>query len=406
MNDGMLSQDEIDALLNVSADEDTSKDTGNSETTQEYLSDIEIDTIGELGNISFGSSATTLSMLLNQKVEITTPSISMIDKKSIAKEFTFEPVSIQVDYTKGFTGRNVFVIKANDASIIADIMLGGDGTNPDEILNEISLSAVQEAMNQMMGAAATSLSTVFNKKVDISPPSIIEGSIGKETQEIFDEDVYVRVSFRLIVGDLIDSDMMQLIPLTFAKQLVDELLNDSSEIEVSTEETVSKNETAEAISTVEKTTQSMDDTAVPDSGQHAPVEREQRLYPPEEREDMNQTQYLGNHFDGENTTIEQASFSSLEPASLPTKRQRNLDMLMDISLKVTVELGRTKKTIKEILDLSSGSIVELDKLAGEPVDILVNGKLIAEGEVVVIEENFGVRLTDIISQSDRLMNLK
>lgn len=406
MNDGMLSQDEIDALLNVSVDEDTSKDTGNSETTQEYLTDIEIDTIGELGNISFGSSATTLSMLLNQKVEITTPSISIIDKKSIANEFTFEPVSIQVDYTKGFTGRNVFVIKANDASIIADIMLGGDGTNPDETLNEISLSAVQEAMNQMMGAAATSLSTVFNKKVDISPPSIIEGSIEKETQKIFDEDVYVRVFFRLIVGDLIDSDMMQLIPLTFAKQLVDELLNDSSEIEVSTEETVSENETAAAISTVEKTTQSMDDTAVPGSGQHAPVKSEQRLYPSEEREETSQTQYLGNHFDGENTTIEQASFSSLEPVSLPAKRQRNLDMLMDISLKVTVELGRTKKTIKEILDLSSGSIVELDKLAGEPVDILVNGKLIAEGEVVVIEENFGVRLTDIISQSDRLMNLK
>ena len=399
MNDGMLSQDEIDALLNISADEDTSKDTVNSVKTEEYLTDIEIDTIGELGNISFGSSATTLSMLLNQKVEITTPSISMIDKKSIADEFTFEPVSIQVDYTKGFTGRNVFVIKANDASIIADIMLGGDGTNPDETLNEISTSAVQEAMNQMMGAAATSLSTVFNKKVDISPPSIIEGSIEKEAQEIFDEDVYVRVFFRLIVGDLIDSDMMQLIPLTFAKQLVDELLNDSSEPEVSTEETVAINETAAATSTAEKPTQSMDDAKIP-------VEREQRFYPTEQHEETNQTQYLGNHYDGENTTIEQASFSSLEPASMPTKRQRNLDMLMDISLKVTVELGRTKKTIKEILDLSSGSIVELDKLAGEPVDILVNGKLIAEGEVVVIEENFGVRLTDIISQSDRLMNLK
>ena len=204
MNDGMLSQEEIDALLNIS-DEDKS-----DENKQSYLSDIEIDALGEIGNISFGSSATTLSTLLNQKVEITTPIVDVIERTDIGDEFTFEPVSIQVNYIEGFTGKNVFVIKAGDAAIIANIMLGGDGTNPDSELNEIHLSAVQEAMNQMMGAAATSMSTVFNKRVDISPPSILDEELtGVKNEDVFDEEVYVKVFFKLTVGNLINSNMMQ-----------------------------------------------------------------------------------------------------------------------------------------------------------------------------------------------------
>lgn len=397
MNDGMLSQDEIDALLNVSTDDDKEPDNENMEKAEALLTEIEIDTIGEIGNISFGSSATTLSMLLSQKVEITTPTVSIIEQKDLNDEFTFEPVSVQVDYTVGFSGRNVFVIKAEDAAIIADIMLGGDGKNPDDKLAEISLSAVQEAMNQMMGAAATSMSTIFDKKVDISPPGIIEGSIEKEAKEIFNEDVYVKVFFRLIVGDLIDSNMMQLIPLSFAKELVEQLLNDNSDSNNAPENMTAEVETA--ATTVREKPQSernvQDNNGVHNNANQSKQEGA-----------VHQTQYLGNNFDHKNATIEQASFSNFEQTNLLSHEQRNLDMLLDISLKVTVELGRTKKSIKDILDLSSGSIIELDKLAGEPVDILVNGKLIAEGEVIVIEENFGVRVTDIISQSDRLLNLK
>lgn len=387
MNDGMLSQDEIDALLNG---------TGNNSeepNKSEYLSAIEIDTIGEVGNISFGSSATTLSTLLNQKVEITTPSVSIIEKHKLEDEFKFEPVSIQVNYTEGFTGRNVFVIKAQDAAVIADIMIGGDGTNPDESLPEIYLSAVQEAMNQMMGTAATSMSTVFDKKIDISPPKIIEGSIETEAQEIFQEDVYVKVFFRLIVGDLIDSNMMQLIPLSFAKELVDELLNGESEIQSEKEAAAAKEEKPPSPSN------NFQETV---EGKQEAEEIPQTV----EKEMKEEPQYLGNTFSKEEAAIEQASFSNFEPTSLSTQEQNNLDMLLDIPLKVTVELGKTKRTIKDILDLSQGSIVELDKLAGEPVDILVNGKLIAEGEVIVIEENFGVRVTDVISQTDRIMKLK
>src|SRR5690625_1238239 len=208
MTDGMLSQDEIDALLNVSIDEE---DEGNDHSN---LSDIEVDTLGEIGNISIGSSATTLSTLLNQKVEITTPEVSVITREELNEDYSFDQVNVQVKYMEGFSGQNIFIIKSADAAIISDIMLGGDGTSPEENLSDIHLSAVQEAMNQMMGAAATSMSTVFNKRVDISPPAIklIKADDAKNTGPITNEEVFVKVSFQLKVGELIDSNIMQLIP--------------------------------------------------------------------------------------------------------------------------------------------------------------------------------------------------
>ncbi|MEC2160309.1 flagellar motor switch phosphatase FliY [Virgibacillus halodenitrificans] len=377
MNDGMLSQEEIDALLKVSEDEDDTSDLAGA-SYKEQLTTIEEDTLGEIGNISFGSSATTLSTLLNQKVEITTPEVSVIQKTDLDDEFTFEPVSVEVEYIEGFSGKNVFVIKSEDAAIISDIMLGGDGTAPAEELNEIHLSAVQEAMNQMMGAAATSMSTVFNKKVDISPPTIRMEDPDNETKNMFNEEAYVKVFFHLKVGTLIDSNMMQLMPIHFAKDLVSQLLNGPA------------NEEAATIMEETKKPTDMKQTSAP---------------LPSSEETKNEPHYLGETSYQPND-IQEADFSSFEYVNLNKTEQRNLDMLMDIPLKVTVELGRTKRSIRDILDFTAGSIIELDKLAGEPIDILVNEKLIAKGEVVVIDENFGVRVTDIISQSDRLMKLR
>lgn len=377
MNDGMLSQDEIDALLKIG--EDDADDAEVTSPVHQSLTTIEEDTLGEIGNISFGSSATTLSTLLNQKVDITTPTVSVIQKADLEKEFNFEPVSVEVSYIDGFTGKNVFVLKSPDAAIISDIMLGGDGTSPAEELNEIHLSAVQEAMNQMMGAAATSMSTVFNKKVDISPPNILLADPEDDTKARFTEDAYVKVFFELKVGDLIDSNIMQLMPMSFAKGLVDELLNGKAE--------------EEAAVTVEELERSFETET------KEPVKHQ---YETNHQEDPSM---LGNTAN-QHSAVQPAAFSNFEPVELNKSEHRNLDMLMDIPLKVTVELGRTKRTIRDILDLSAGSIIELDKLAGEPVDILVNEKLIARGEVVVINENFGVRVTDILSQSDRLRRLK
>ncbi len=384
MNDGMLSQDEIDALLNGTDDNQLSDSSENEETKiEEVLSEIETDALGEIGNISFGSSATTLSTLLSQKVEITTPTISTIKQSDLVKEFPKPHVGIEVQYTDGFEGVNLFVLQSSDAAIIADLMLGGDGRSANEDLNDIHLSAVQEAMNQMMGTAATSMSTVFHKRVDISPPSIMVFDVQaeKNNEYIPKDDVLIKVSFQLKIGDLIDSNIMQILPIPFAKKMVDGLLNPP------TNDAKDKPEAASQAPEPEVRTQQTNDVqAMSENTPSAP-------------------KHLGESTH-ENATVHSASFSNFEEVDLPKNEKRNLDMLLDIPLQVTVELGRTSHTVKDILELSSGSIIELDKLAGEPVDIHVNNKLIAQGEVVVIDENFGVRVTDIVSQSDRLRKLK
>src|SRR5690625_5054991 len=190
----MLSQDEIDALLAVTDDDKNDEEITEQATVKvsDYLSSIEADALGEIGNISIGSSATTLSTLLNNKVSITTPTISIIKKPEIYQSFSFEHVNVTVNYVEGFVGQNIFVVQKGDAAIIADIMLGGDGTDPDHDLTEIHLSAVQEVMNQMMGAAATSMSTIFEKKVNISPPSI-------ELKDDSDEEMVAEAKNREVV---------------------------------------------------------------------------------------------------------------------------------------------------------------------------------------------------------------
>ncbi len=385
MTDEMLSQDEIDALLaiNQEQDEEPTTETDGLDVS-DYLSSIEQDTIGEIGNISFGSSATTLSTLLNQKVSITTPQVSVVSKSNLYKEFTYDHVKVKVTYVEGFIGENLLVIKAEDAAIISDIMLGGDGTSPNEELNEIHLSAIQEAMNQMMGSAATSMSTVFNKRVNISPPMIELGDASNGAIETIDEEVFVKVSFQLKVGSLIDSSIMQLIPFPFAHDMVEELIEGP-------QETTTQDD-------------SLDEEEVPIHTQSEELDKERSQV---DRVDykQDQTQIIGMQNAEEQANIQKATFSEFEPVELSQSEHQNLDLLLDIPLKVTVELGRTNRPIKDILDLSAGSIIELDKLAGEPVDILVNQKLIAKGEVVVIDENFGVRVTDIISKSARVMKL-
>lgn len=388
MSDDMLSQEEIEALLRgTSIEEEKSKSNLVEEiNVEDYLDAFAQDTLGEIGNISFGSSATALSALLGQKVDITTPNIGMINRSKLKEEFPHPYVAIQVQYTAGLIGMNLLVIKQSDAAIIADLMLGGDGTNPNPDLSEIQLSAVQEAMNQMMGSAATSMSTVFNKKVDISPPSIdlMNLSADEGTDAIPNEELLIKISFRLRVGELIDSNIMQLLPLDFGLKLVKSLMGEEEELEV-------------AATIMEERVQS---TPAP---VQTPVAHTQQL---QEQVTQSQMQFSQPRQVAPQVEVQQAQFASFEAPSLSQNESRNLNLLLDIPLQVTVELGRTKRTVKEVLELTSGSIIELDKLAGEPVDILVNNRHIAKGEVVVIDENFGVRITDILSQAERIHNLR
>ncbi|WP_026692480.1 flagellar motor switch phosphatase FliY [Peribacillus kribbensis] len=391
----MLSQDEIDALLRGSSE---SAEEPAIEGAEDYFTSMERDALGEIGNISFGSSATALSTLLNQKVDITTPSVDVVPIAQLEKEFPTPYVAIQVHYTIGFTGLNLLVIKQSDAAIIADLMLGGDGTKPSEELNEIHLSAVQEAMNQMMGSAATSMSTIFNKKVDISPPSIDLMNLKEGSGEnvLPKEDMLARISFRLKVGSLIDSNIMQLLPLTFAKSLVNDLLNPEDTSVDSTSGTV------EEIVPDIKDPAREEEPVYTQSSRSTQEEQAVPVRPAHAAQHMGQSSGPS----AAQVNVQPASFAAFTSHQGQEKESGNLDILLDIPLQVTVELGRTKRSVKELLEISSGSIIELDKLAGEPVDVLVNSRLIAKGEVVVIDENFGVRITDIISQTDRIKKLR
>ncbi|MCC2931456.1 flagellar motor switch phosphatase FliY [Bacillus mojavensis] len=377
MENNRLSQDEIDALLNG-----TSSTPDEPEAPEVHdLSDMERDAIGEIGNISFGSSATALSTLLNQKVDITTPNVTVIPRSKISDAFPEPYVAIEVNYTEGFSGSNLLVVEQSDAAIIADLMIGGDGKGADPSLGEIHLSAVQEAMNQMMGSAATSMSTVFSKKIDISPPRVelLDVNEEKGTDRIPADEMLVKVSFRLKVGELIDSNIMQLYPLTFAKDLISSLMTTTE-------------------SPAEETTQDSDVTYEQPQEPVTPEPRIEQQHVPAKRQ--------GKPKKAAPVQVSPVEFSSFDPSESTQAPINNLDMLLDIPLSITVELGRTKRSVKEILELSAGSIIELDKLAGEPVDILVNQRIVAKGEVVVIEENFGVRVTDILSQAERINNLK
>jgi flagellar motor switch protein FliN len=426
MSNDMLSQEEIEALLRGETLEDKTNsndvNSSNDDTinVEDHLSPIEQDALGEVGNISFGSSATALSALLGQKVDITTPSISMINRNKLEEEFPHPYVAVQVQYTIGLVGMNLLVIKQSDAAIIADLMLGGDGLNPKPELGEIQLSAVQEAMNQMMGSAATSMSTVFNQKVDISPPSIDLMNISQNEgrDNIPEEDLLVKISFRLRIGELIDSNLMQLLPLNFSKKIVKSLMGEADE-EVASTTMVSEPE-APAVQSVAPQMQQQSTMEQPMYQQpmmEQPIYQQpmQQTMQPQMQQPMYQQPMYQQPMMGQPmyqqpmqqpVNIQQAQFASFEATNLSQSESRNLNMLLDIPLQVTVELGRTKRSVKEILELTGGSVIELDKLAGEPVDILVNSRLIAKGEVVVIDENFGVRITDILSQAERLNNLR
>ncbi|HAA25030.1 MAG TPA: flagellar motor switch phosphatase FliY [Ruminiclostridium sp.] len=390
----MLSQAEIDALLSgaLSMDEEQEE---KSRSDAEVLTPQEIDAIGEIGNISMGTSATTLYTLLGKKVTITTPRVSVTTWEELSEQYPEPYVAVKVQYIDGLIGTNLLIMRINDVKIITDLMMGGSGhVDGDAELSEMHLSAVSEAMNQMVGSAATSMSSMFEKRVEISPPESRLIHFAEDRENIkFEEknDQIVKVAFSLTVGDLIDSQIMQLLPISFAKELVQNLLR--------------ANEKEEPLIPAEP------QPAAPEPLQKQPERKspagdtpgfaaQPRQEPP--RQDANrQMPYMTQPSYQSPINVQPAQFQSFDSGGQPFEVQ-NISLLMDVPLQITVELGRTTKKIKEILEFGQGSIIELDKLAGEPVDILVNGKNVAKGEVVVIDESFGVRITDIIHPSKRL----
>ena len=389
MNDGFLSQEEIDALLKGGGDSAT------PEPVAAELSEMEQDALGEIGNISMGSAATTLSVLLGRRVSITTPKVEVITFENIKNNYPLPYLIIEVGYTQGIKVNNILAIREQDSLIIADLMMGGDGTNPSVELNELSMSAVGEAMNQMMGSVATSMSTMFNKMVDISPPvvNLIDLSNTNNLQNLAtaDGDLLVKIAFRMEVEGLIDSEIMQILPVDISKEMVDSLMNSAQD------------STPPPPQDLAPQVQQAPPVQAPQAVQYAQQPQMQQAQPVMMQQPVQQ-QYMQNP-NVVNVPVQPVQFAPLTPLGV-TGNEGNIGLIMDVPLQVTVELGRTKKLIRDILELSTGSVIELDKLAGEPVDILVNGKLLAKGEVVVIDENFGVRITDIISALERASTIQ
>lgn len=349
MGDNFLSQDEIDALVG--------KNDENPEKIKLTLEEEDI--IGEIGNISMSTAATTMSSLLNKKVMITTPRVSSLSFREIVKECAVPKIVAMVEFKEGLTGKNLLMMDVTDALIIADLMMGGTGkVDKEKELSELELSAVAEAMNQMIGSASTSMATMLEKDIDIMPPDVevwdTEEHIDLEKFDI--KDKICKVAFNLEVEGLIESEIMQI----FTKNTVDEIIS--------------------------------------------LVSRDMEEAREEINEEVIEVKEPKKEVKKEKVEVKKPIFSDLQPKQT-IKKPRNLDLIMDVPLEFSVVLGKSKRTIKEVLSFSNGSIVELDKLADEPLEIYVNGKLIAQGEVVVINENFGVRITNILTKEERIQNL-
>lgn len=415
-----LTQEEIDALLNGGAVSEPAEDpapaeepAASSADVEGMLSDMEKDALGEIGNISMGSAATTLSVLLGHKVNITTPTVNVDTMAMIKDQYPMPYLVVEVGYVIGINGNNILAIQASDASIIADLMMGGDGTNPQMELNEIHMSAVGEAMNQMMGTVATSLSTMFNKKIDISPPkvSLIDlGSDERITELMETNEAVAKISFRMEVDGLIDSEIMQILPLNVAQEMVSFLLGGGADAEPEPEPAPAPAPAAPAPAPAPAPAAPAPAPApAPAAAPPPPPPQPQYAAPPPQYAAAPQPVYAAPAYGAApmvapSVPVQAAQFAPLtnEPVAV---NAANISLIQDVPLQVTVELGRTKKSIREILEFSAGSIIELEKLAGEPVDIHVNGQLTAKGEVVVIDENFGVRITEIVSPLERVQRL-
>lgn len=421
--DGMLSQEEINALLSgasLDAGADTSDgasaqtDAGDESKVGDILTDIEKDAIGEISNISMGTAATTLNTLVGQPVNITTPRVCYSTWSDMAAEFKARPcVALQLGYKEGLDGENVLILKERDVMVITDLMMGGDGSNTEGELGELQLSAISEAMNQMMGSSSTSLSSMINRKIDILPPVAtvvdLNDKFALEQGAAFKMTEFVKVSFKMTIGDLVDSEIMQLYPLDFAKKLYDMFMGNAIEEIATDPDPVQPSQPA----------QSAPQMSAPDMGSQMPNMGQMP--------DMSQMPQYGMPYgmpqygmpygmpgmgampgypyppqqQMEQVNVQPAQFQGFSNTVSPVQQKENIDLIMDVPMEVKVELGKTNKSIKDILEFAPGTVIELNKIAGEPVDVLVNGKYVAKGEVVVLEESFAVRITEIIDEKNK-----
>jgi flagellar motor switch protein FliN len=406
MSNNFLSQEEINALLSgedISSSENQNTSSDVDVADAELITDLDKDLLGEIGNISMGSASTALYQLINQQVNITTPVVTVTTLREIKESFETPNIVLDIEYIAGIIGRNILIIKIQDGLVISNLMMGGDGKITEaHDLSEIEISAVSEAMNQMIGSAATSMATMFGRKVDISPPTskIVEDGRIPISDAIPEDEPIVRVSFRMTIGDIVDSNIMQIFPIETAKNIVSIMTGEDKPQEPA------KAEAPKAQPIVNK---EISQTPEPPRMEQQQYQQPQYQSEPQYQQPMQYQQpaYYEQPMQRMQQPVEvhSAAFEQLTPqSSVPPIK--NIDLILDVPLDISVVLGRTKKSIQDILNLGTGSLIELDKLAEEPVEILVNGKQIALGEVVVVDENFGIRITNIVSSVERIKRMQ
>lgn len=381
MSNESLSQAEVDALLHANAAGGAPEESPLSPEEERLL---------EERLVPAGlASAGALGALLGQVAQLSPPAIVISTPEQVFSERLARFVVAKVEYIQGLAGASYYLLNEIDALAIADLLLGGDGRSSTG-LGEAQQSALGEALSQMAGAASTSLSEALTVRIFFSPPEVLSGdaATGLFHTEFLTRQPLVVATSRLVIGDLVDGDLVQVLNLDLARRLGAATLaaapSQPSHASGPAPETPSPQAQSAAAGGTAPFVQAALGAAPGGPGSLAPAAA---TYPPQPP-----------------VAVQPAAFPDLGRAGAGQEPQ-NIDLIMDVPLQLTVELGRTRKQIREVLALGPGSVVELDKLAGEAVDVLVNGKLVAKGEVVVIDENFGVRITDIVSPAERVRSL-
>lgn len=373
--------------------------------TNVEFSSYEIDAVGEILNISMGAAATAVSELLNAKVWITTPEVS-VTKVADLNYTKLEPaICVKIVYVAGINGVNMMVLKQDDVQLILNQLMGNPLTiSPDFEFDELNISAVSEVMNQMMGASATALSDLLGTSVDISTPTpyIIEQTNFCELSELSPEETVVTVNFTLNVDGVMNSEFMSIMSVNLAKTLSGKMMDSfvSEEPEPEPEPAPAPAPAAPAAAPAPAAPQPMAPVAAA-----APAQQPMYAAPPQQPYPAQGYGYPPQYaaygaypppvppVNIQNAQLHQ--FDNVD-FGLQGDQQDNLKLLMGVPLEISVEIGTAKRKVKDILDFTQGTIIELERQAGAPVDVVVNGNLIARGDVVVIDDNFAVRITEIV----------
>ena len=419
------------------------------ERTQQHtesitMNSLEIDTIGEILNISMGSAATAISTMLDRQVVISTPTVVM--RKFNALDYAaLEPAMlVKISYVEGISGSNVMIFRQKDMQIILNLLMGNDDPPSDDFtFDELSMSAACEVMNQMMGASATALSEFLGRPINISTPEVMvvdpDNDYAKAVQVQEGEEI-VSVSFRLTIDGVMDSNFASILGIQLAKEIVDQVMGQQGTVEAPAQPAPAAQPAAApaaAQPAAAAAVQQPAAAAVPQRSaapaqpaaqpQGAIPQQMPAGYPPYPAY-PNQPPYPGYPYYGgyppypayPNQPMPYGAPAAETPVSVQTpqfpqfapqgavdpNQNGNMDLLMGVSLNVSVEIGRTKRKIKDIVDFGQGTVIELNKQAGAPVDIVVNGQLLARGDVVVIDDNFGVRITEIVGVKELMESLK